>query len=70
MVRNTRFIKLEKIVFVDEHLLTIRRNETIININVNSNKSVGELNELIEKLDKALLEYLKIDEEHFYKYVE
>lgn len=58
MARNTRFIKLEKMVFVDEHLLTIRRNDTIININVNSNKSVGELNELIEKLDKILLEYI------------
>lgn len=52
-----REIKIEKMVFVDEHLLTIIRNGTIININVNSNKSVGELNELIEKLDKVLLEY-------------
>lgn len=53
-----REIKLEKMGFVDEHLLTIRRNETIININVNSNKSVGELNELIEKLDNVLFEYV------------
>ena len=58
MARNTRFIKLEKMVFVDEYLLTLRRNKTIININVNSNKSVGELNELIEKLDNVLLEYI------------
>lgn len=58
MERNTRLIKLEKMVFVDEHLLSIRRNKTIININVNSNKSVRELNELIEKLDKVLLEYI------------
>ena len=58
MTRNTRFIKLEKMVFVDEHLLSIRRNKTIININVDSNKSVRELNELIEKLDKVLLEYI------------
>ena len=58
MERNTRFIKLEKMVFVDEHLLSIRRNKTIININVDSNKSVRELNELIEKLDKVLLEYI------------
>ena len=58
MERNTRFIKLEKMVFVDEHLLLIRRNKTIININVDSNKSVRELNELIEKLDKVLLEYI------------
>ena len=58
MARNTRFIKLEKMVFVDEHLLSIRRNKTIININVDSNKSVRELNELIEKLDKVLLEYI------------
>lgn len=55
---NKREIKLEKMVFVDEHLLSIRRNKTIININVNSNKSVGELNELIENLDKVLTDYL------------
>ncbi len=53
-----REIKLEKMVFVDEYLLFIRRNKTIININVDSNKSVGELNELIENLDKVLIDYL------------
>ena len=58
MARNTRFIKLEKMVYVEEHLLTLRRDDTIININVNSNKSVGELNELIEKLDNVLLDYI------------
>lgn len=58
MGRRMREVKLEKMVFVDEHLLSIRRNKTIININVDSNKSVRELNELIEKLDKVLLEYI------------
>lgn len=58
MARRMREVKFEKMVFVDEHLLSIRRNKTIININVNSDKSVGELNELIEKLDKVLLEYI------------
>ena len=58
MARNTRFIKLEKMVYVEEHLLTLRRDDTNININVNSNKSVGELNELIEKLDNVLLDYI------------
>ena len=58
MARRMREVKFEKMVFVDEHLLSIRRNKTIININVNSDKSVGELNELIEKLDKVLLKYI------------
>lgn len=53
-----REIKLEKMVFINEYMLSIIRNKTVININVDSNKSVGELNELIEKLDKVLIDYL------------
>ena len=53
-----REIKLEKMVFINEYMLSIIRNKTVININVDSNKSVGELNELIENLDKVLIDYL------------